>query len=70
MNGSMTAHCSSESQNSPAIATSVLENGGSDSQTIAPATPWFGSNPRAWRKLKEVMRGLKMLVNYCESSVK
>ena len=45
MNGSITAHCSSESQNRSAIAASMLQTAALNHKTITLATPWFGSHP-------------------------
>lgn len=47
MNGSITAHRSSESQNRSAIAAFVLQTALLSHKTIALATPWFGSHPSA-----------------------
>ena len=52
MNGSITAHCSSESQNRSAIAASMLQTASQNHKTIALATPWFGSHPSFVHKAK------------------
>ena len=44
MNGAITAHCSSESQNRSAIAASMLQTAALNHKTLSYATPWFGSH--------------------------
>jgi hypothetical protein len=45
INGSITAHCASESQNRSVIAASMLQTAAVNHKTKAPAIAWFGSDP-------------------------
>ena len=47
MNGSITTHCSSESQNRSAIVTSKPQTAAWNHKLSNNAMPWFGSHPRA-----------------------
>src|SRR4051812_33737365 len=50
MNGSITAHCASESQNRSVIAASMLQTAAVNHKTKAPAIAWFGSDPSIGRE--------------------